>query len=208
VKLKGILRKFLKDKNTRFITIDLSTTILMFSIVILATLIFIATMLSGLLVLIIGPIYTHVFQILLIGLIVALSVIFIILLAIKMFFIFSTVRTKNLMEVFCSGGIKKMMQRIAMIFLIICSITFVLFKGSEKTVNTIRDIPHLIKNDYISIDGIIEIKDDTDGTGYVRVDDTYFYEGFAYEPGVINGNKYHVEYLPHSKYIVNFTLIE
>lgn len=212
MKSKGILRKLLKDKDTRFITINLSTTMLMFIIGILITLIFITTIFSGLLVLIIGSTYTHVLQILLMGLVIPLSIIFIILLAIKIFSALSCFKSKSLskdlMEGFFSGGIKKTLQKVAMVFFIIGSIAFILFKGSEKTINTIRDIPHLIKHDYLSIDGVVEIQDNDEGYNYVKVGDTHFNEGYAFESGITNGKKYHVEYLPHSRYIVDFTLIE
>jgi len=207
--LNDIFQMFSKNKKSK------STTTLSFfsslGIIIIPILIFIViifTMFSGLLGIFIGPIYTHIVQTLTFGLIVPLFIVFIIFFLLKIFLAFFKV---NFTTIFSALKLKYKNQLFKKaLLLVIISVMFISFlvKVNRRTINTILDIPHSINHEYLEIDGVVYIHNAMDSPNFVMVDNIRFDDGYVYDSAVVDGNIYHVEYLPHSKFIVKFTLVK
>ncbi len=206
---KEIIKKLINNKGIKLSIISFSAYLIMFLIFILLVLVFIGAMFSGLLVIIIGPIYTYMIRSLIMGLIVPLCIIFIIAFLLKIFAAFFQTNLLNIIKNYSAQFPSKAMKQTAVIIIACVFAVFFLAGQTQKTFNVVIDIPNVINHQYGSIDGIVEIQTDTgDNSPFVLVDNITFNEGFVFKPGIINGKRYHVEYLPHTRYIVDFTLIE
>lgn len=206
--LNDILQLFSNRKKSNSIKLNLISSFVIVIIPILIAVITIFTMFSGLLVIFIGPIYTHVVQRLTLGLIFPLFIVFFLFFLFKIFFTFSKFKFTTLVNAYKTKYKNQALKKVLIFAL--GSLFFISFlvKENQRTINTIMDIPHIINHEYIGIDGIVKIVDGGDAPSYVMVDDLRFDEGFAYDPDFVDGNKTHVEYLPHSKYIVKLTEIK
>lgn len=205
--LKELLRILLKNKDAKFGIISFFASLLTFIIPFLIVLVLIFSMFSGLLGIIIEPIYVYILQNIIFGLIVPLIIIFIIMLGLKLFFTFSRLDIYSSIKNYCAQNKGKALKGMIISLILVVFCVSYLFKINQKTINVICDIPHAINREYISMDGVVTIYTDVD-IPYVTVNDVVFAEGFNFKPGIIDGNKYRVEYLPNSRYIVDFKAIE
>lgn len=205
--LKELLRILLKNKDAKFGIISFSASLLTFIIPFLIALVIIFTMFSGILGIIIEPTYVYIIQNIIFGLIVPLIIIFIIMLGLKLFVTFTRLDIYSSIKNYCVQNKGKAFKGMIIILISVVFCIFYLFKINQKTINVICDIPNAINHEYNYMDGVVTIYSDTD-IPYVKVDNVEFSEGFYHKPGVIDGKKYRVEYLPNSRYIVDFKPIE
>lgn len=205
--LKELLRILLKNKDTKFGIISFFASLLTFIIPFLIVLVIIFAMFSGLLGIIIGPIYVYILQNIIFGLIVPLCIIFVIMLGLKLFFTFTRLDIYSSVKNYCVQNKGKALKGMIIILISVIFCVSYLFKINQKTINVICDIPHAINHEYNYMDGVVNIYTDVD-IPYVTVDDVVFGEGFNFKSGIVDGNKYRVEYLPNSRYIVDFKPIQ
>jgi len=101
-------------------------------------------------------------------------------------------------------------KKILVILIFMGSAVVFLFSTMETEWNMILDIPHLAYSDFATTDGTVSLYEVSHGDTYetkMIVNGIKMDGGFAYGEEPVEGEKYHVEYLPHSRYVVKYQRI-
>lgn len=81
------------------------------------------------------------------------------------------------------------------------------FHSMLNIFNLVLDIQNLASSDFAKMDGTLtlyEVSYDTSTRTFMQINGTRFEGGFSHGGELVEGEKYHVEYLPHSKYVVKY----
>lgn len=98
-------------------------------------------------------------------------------------------------------------KEVLFIMFLVAGAALLVFKSLNTEWNLIQDIPHLAHSDFGVIEGTVvlyEVSHGDDSETKMMVNGMKMDGGFEYKEEVVEKAKYHVEFLPHSRYVVKY----
>lgn len=96
---------------------------------------------------------------------------------------------------------------VLLLLIVIVSVFYFSFTSILHIVDLVMDVPHVAAADYLVAEGPLKVFEENhgDSTDYhMNVNGIMFAGRYSYSEKLDEGCKYHIEYLPHSKYVVKF----
>lgn len=118
-------------------------------------------------------------------------------------FIYLNIKSDTKMDKSTGSSGKNIFILLAVVLIIFCFS----FKNIKNIGNLIMDIPCVVEANYSTTEGVVKFYEDRHESlvnHYMNVNGIMFSGGYSYGEKLYEGSKYNVQYLPHSKYVVNF----